>query len=508
MEAVLLDQLVGQQVGDCQLERLLSHGQMYAIYRARQLPSNRPVTLTLLMLPEGMPAQVRQQFQATFLREVPALVEMTHDHLIPLFGYGEWEGWPYLVMPFLPAESLATILGRQRSYTPAMALTVLEQVSAGLEYAHSRGIVHGALTPFHLLVSRDQRIGIAGIGLLHLLARYNMLPLTVSCERILTLAGPWSVNPRYLAPECIDGRVADVRSDIYSLALVLFDLLAGASPGVGMPSAREHEQLLLPRAFADVLQRALAADPGERFQCVSDFSAAFADAGNQQASSPHPALGNARREDNTHLASRFPLREIALTQANMEVALPASRSEQRQPGRPISRRRHGRNEGGIHAPGMRHMSRRRMLSKLARGATLGVLGVSGVSSAYLLTTALLKLPSSQTANKGPLPPDLNKAQVFTNPGNGREGVLVRLPNGTLVAYDRACTHVGVYVDYDSTTHMLVCPAHQALFDPAHGGRVVSGPAPRPLPKVTIHKNSDGTLLLGESEEAFPPTLEE
>ncbi len=163
---------------------------------------------------------------------------------------------------------------------------------------------------------------------------------------------------------------------------------------------------------------------------------------------------------------------------------------------------------GTREPRMRHMSRRRMLSKLARGATFGAVGVSGVCSACLLTRALQQHQPSQSSSQGLLPPARNTARIFTNPRNGREGVLVRLPNGTLVAYDRACTHVGVYVDYDSKTHMLVCPAHQALFDPAHGGRVVSGPAPLPLPKVTIHMNGDGTLLLGVSGEALPPGQEE
>jgi len=78
-----------------------------------------------------------------------------------------------------------------------------------------------------------------------------------------------------------------------------------------------------------------------------------------------------------------------------------------------------------------------------------------------------------------------------------------LPNGTLVAYERACTHVGVSVDYNSKTHMLVCPAHGAIFDPAHGGRVLQGPATRPLPQVPLRPGSDGTILIGDAS-VLPP----
>lgn len=509
MEAVFHERLVGQQVGPCQLERLLSYGHVHATYRARQLPSNRPVTLTLLSFPEEMPTLVRQQFRTQFLQEAPVLVEMSHKHLVPLYGGGEWEGCPYLIMPFLPAELLATILGQRKSCTPARALTVLEQVSAGLEYAHGQGIIHGALTPSHLLVSQNQQIGIAGVGLLHLLQRYGMLPLAVSCDRMLTVAGPWFVNPRYLAPECMQGQVADIRSDIYSLALILYDLLVGTLPSVEAPSqaiVREQGQFSLPRALADVLQQAFAVDPRVRFQRVSDLLAAFAEgvveaeqvlANNQPASSPLPAMRAILPESSTLLTSRSPSQERSLSSANLEVSLSEIRSVPLGPKRPFLRRRYGMRKSRVHESKTRHMSRRHMLGKLARGVTLGGLCASGVSITYLMTTALSNLPPSPASNKGLLPPALNTAQIFTNPRNGRKGILVRLPNGALVAYDLACTHVGVYVYYDSKTHMLVCPAHQALFDPANGARVVSGPAPSPLPKVSIHTNSDGTLLLGE-----------
>ena len=82
---------------------------------------------------------------------------------------------------------------------------------------------------------------------------------------------------------------------------------------------------------------------------------------------------------------------------------------------------------------------------------------------------------------------------FANPANDTPSLLVRLANSTFVAYERAYTHVGVLVNYDPATEMLVCPAHGAIFDPAKGSAVVQGPAQLPLPKIGIQIQADGTV---------------
>jgi Rieske Fe-S protein len=87
----------------------------------------------------------------------------------------------------------------------------------------------------------------------------------------------------------------------------------------------------------------------------------------------------------------------------------------------------------------------------------------------------------------------NTATSFSNPSDGHGSLLIHLPNGNFVAYEKACTHAGVPVYYDGGSHQLVCPAHGARFDPANGAQVLQGPANRPLPGVTIHVNADGTI---------------
>jgi serine/threonine protein kinase/Rieske Fe-S protein len=89
----------------------------------------------------------------------------------------------------------------------------------------------------------------------------------------------------------------------------------------------------------------------------------------------------------------------------------------------------------------------------------------------------------------------NTAMDFVNPVDGKASILIHLSNGNFVAYEKACTHVGVYVNYVPATRLLVCPAHGAIFDPAQGGAVLQGPAARPLPKVIIHVNTDGMITV-------------
>jgi Rieske Fe-S protein len=87
----------------------------------------------------------------------------------------------------------------------------------------------------------------------------------------------------------------------------------------------------------------------------------------------------------------------------------------------------------------------------------------------------------------------NSSADFTNPADKKMALLIHLPSGSFAAYERACTHEGVNVNYDPATKMLVCPAHGAIFDPAKNGSVVQGPAEQPLPPVHIKVNGDGTI---------------
>jgi Rieske Fe-S protein len=90
---------------------------------------------------------------------------------------------------------------------------------------------------------------------------------------------------------------------------------------------------------------------------------------------------------------------------------------------------------------------------------------------------------------------LNSAHTFMYANGSQSGIAIHLANGNFVAYNRTCSHGGVYVDYDPATHFIVCPAHGSKFDPAKGAAVVAGPAAQPLTALTIRVNADGTITM-------------
>jgi len=89
----------------------------------------------------------------------------------------------------------------------------------------------------------------------------------------------------------------------------------------------------------------------------------------------------------------------------------------------------------------------------------------------------------------------NTGVAFRNPKDRSHNILVRLPDAKFVAYQQGCTHSGVLVDYDPATHMLVCPAHGAIFDPAQAGKVIAGPTTQPLAQLALRVEADGTITL-------------
>ena len=153
----------------------------------------------------------------------------------------------------------------------------------------------------------------------------------------------------------------------------------------------------------------------------------------------------------------------------------------------------------LRAPGQ--LSRRDLLGmciaggSLALGASAGVLGFMGIAR----DLGVKQQPLAGVPKKGAIgltSQARNSARTFANPRDGQQSLLIHLPDGSFVAYERACTHRGVYVDYDPGTRRLVCPAHGAIFDPAQAGQVLQGPATTPLPAVPLQVQADGTITVG------------
>ena len=517
MKSDLFDRCVGQTIGNCHIEQLVSRGRMSVVYRAQQLRPSRPVAFVVFHLPETISTTASQQFRTRFLSNAPSLVQLRHPHLLPFHGYGEWEGWPYLITPYRTEGSIITQIKLQGPQSPAHILSLLEQVTTGLEYAHRNGQVHGMLTPANLLLSKDGSFEIAAIGLQRLVERRGILPCTTLSEWQSTLAGTPLCAPKYLAPEYQQGRRADIRSDVYALGVLLVELLQGT-----LLEKNIHSQEILGLidrytsiSLQRILYRALAEDPNKRFQRVSDVLTAYAE---HAETLEDVEILEGFVEEN--LPQSFPITPlpiaapVSILDLKVDSRIPTNEfwtdEDFTQKWSPS-----GLSSVSSHAPDTftsplrpmrplrilrsRKISRRRTTALLAGGLAVGIVGIGGISLAQVLNPG----KATQTAQTGltnnigqtTQAPNSAVALIDTRVPDHRQRLLVHLPDGNFIAYKQGCTHTGVLVNYDPKTKLLVCPAHGAIFDPAQGGKVIKGPATTPLPQVAIKISSSGAITL-------------
>ena len=694
MQTVSTDQLVGQTVGHYTIKSLLGRGRLSAVYLAQHPSQTSAAALTTFIIPERFSAETRTRFTQRFTREAAALTSLSHRHLLPIHEYGEQFGYPYLITPYMSNGSLADILKRQGRCTPTYALEVLEQVAAGLEYAHRKGIVHGTLKPANILPSTDQNLLVAGFGLVHILQMRGIEQNDQPYSYLLSIADTFLYASTYIAPEVVQGQPIDPRSDIYALGVILFEMLSGKPPFTGtspLDTAMQHLQRPLPSlhklspdipiSMELVINHALARDPSQRFQHVSELVEAFAQVCKGIVNRPQSVQSNetaflldepksaydlknipeeevsvggwqltppvisskllafrpsastnsapmqaapakplpttsdgwqitppvitgrmATVQPSQHVPpAPFGVRPTAApptsflqqpTQTNGVAHIPTQPAHYRQevhqvqpmepmvsdadpmntpswwvqgpsfasvpqsrvqetPLRMPSQEQNKSMEQNKQVPSSdtvmrirpakrsRNVGRRRVIATLAAGSVVaaGALIAGKMNLAHLVTTlnthtaqgstiATGQQPTGNTGtpkgntnpgnigtpkggtnpgNTGTAPTGkvlgatslaVNTAMDIINPADGKAGLLIHLLNGHFAAYERACTHEGVEVNYDPMTHTLVCPAHGAVFDPLNKAAVLQGPALTPLKPVAFLVNANGTITAG------------
>jgi hypothetical protein len=236
------------------LERVGSGG-MGVVYRARQMRLDRPVALKILA-PDliGDPSFARR-----FEREARALARLHHPHVVAVHDFGETEGLCWLVMEYVEGTSVRELL-QDGPLAPKEALRIIPQICEGLEYAHRQGVVHRDIKPENILLTAEGEVKIADFGLAKLADQKGGL---------LTGESQIMGTPHYMAPEQVQRPLTvDHRADIYSLGVVLYEMLTGELP-VGhfeAPSRKANIDARMDR----VVEKALAPEPDNRYQNVED----------------------------------------------------------------------------------------------------------------------------------------------------------------------------------------------------------------------------------------------
>jgi serine/threonine-protein kinase len=239
------------------VERRLGQGGMATVDLAEDTELGRHVAVKRLFLSLAGD----RVFEQRFYREARMAAALSHPNLVAVYDVGEEDGLPYIVMEYVDGESLAELMAREGPIAADRAVDLLLQVCAGLEHAHAAGLVHRDIKPQNLLVRRDGVVKVADFGI----AR------TLDATR-LTQAGTVLGTAAYLAPEQAAGERVTAAADLYSLGVVGYELLSGATPyRVETLADLVVERRPPPPAIDDApphidraLRRCLAVDPAER----------------------------------------------------------------------------------------------------------------------------------------------------------------------------------------------------------------------------------------------------
>ncbi len=255
------------------IERELGQGAMATVFLAHDVKHDRRVALKVLR-----PEIASEIGAERFLREIKLAARLTHPHILPLHDSGEAGGLLFYVMPYVSGESLRDRLGRERQLPLADALEITRGVAAALDYAHRQGVIHRDIKPENILLHDSTA----------LLADFGIGKALSAAGASTTQTGVALGTPAYMSPEQASGEgEVDGRSDLYSLACVTYEMLAGEQPFTG-PTAQAviAKRFITPvpplRAVRDVpeaveaaVTRALARAPVDRFPSVAEFAEAL-----------------------------------------------------------------------------------------------------------------------------------------------------------------------------------------------------------------------------------------
>lgn len=251
LEAELPPLAIGEHL---QLVEEVGRGGMGVVYRARDRFLDREVAVKLLRDDFADNESLRERFE----REAKAMARLEHTNIVSVFGAGRDDLHSWIAMEWIDGPRLldSLPLGIER------ALEITRDVAAGLAHAHAKGIVHRDVKPENVLIDSDGRARLADFGL---------AAIADPVETRLTRTGHAVGTPAYFAPEVLEGKAADARSDVYAAGVLLYQLATGNLPmGAFEPLGNELDA---------VLEKALARDPEQRFASAIEFEAALREPG-------------------------------------------------------------------------------------------------------------------------------------------------------------------------------------------------------------------------------------
>jgi serine/threonine-protein kinase len=263
------------KIGKYELRGVLGRGAMGTVLDGWDPAIERRVAIKTVRLADAAADEEAAEALERFKREAQAAGRLSHANIVGVFDTGETEELAYIVMEFIEGRSLKQVLDTEKSLPPDEAAEIMSQVLAGLDYSHRRGVVHRDIKPANIMLTTDGGVKIADFGIARL------------SSSTATAVGSILGTPAYMPPEQFLGEPADARSDIFAAGAMLFHLLTGTRPYEGnatsimtrvlnadappLPSARS---VSVSPAWDQVILRAMAKKPEDRFQSAAEFSQA------------------------------------------------------------------------------------------------------------------------------------------------------------------------------------------------------------------------------------------
>lgn len=272
----MTDPLIGRTVGNYRIEAPIGEGGMGAVYKAVHQQIGNEIAIKVL----GLGREASEKDQARFLTEARTTAALSHTNIVRVYDFIIQDGIYYMLMELVEGQSLDKLMSEPRAPLPLpRAAAILSFVARALDYAHNRGVVHRDVKPQNVLIAHeDGRV---------VLSDFGIAKLTEGTTLDLTRDGATVGTPTYMSPEQASGKPVDGRSDIYSLGVLLYEMVTGKPPFTGSsmeilsqhvsraPASPRELNPNLTRRQETIVLKALEKDAAERFQRAGDLASAF-----------------------------------------------------------------------------------------------------------------------------------------------------------------------------------------------------------------------------------------
>jgi len=260
------------QLGRYEIISELGQGAMGVVYKARDPLIDRIVAIKTINL--GLALDEKEEYEGRFYQEAKAAGRLSHPNIVTIYDVGKSGDVAYIAMEFLHGRELRDILNDGQSLSVERVLDVVAQVARGLAYAHEHGIVHRDVKPSNIMVGLDGHVKITDFGI----ARMESASVRTQTGMVLG-------SPKYMSPEQVMGKLIDQRSDIFSLGVVLYEMLTGKGPFVGenvnaimyqtlntVPPPPSTVSAAVPDMLNFIVAKALAKGLDDRYQSAKDLA--------------------------------------------------------------------------------------------------------------------------------------------------------------------------------------------------------------------------------------------